>query len=88
MWYWNKPGFVLDDQGNGIYGPAENGYPAAALSGLGTITGHTVKCISPEWAVKFHSGYELKEKDYKDVSALCEKYEIKLPEEYERFMKD
>lgn len=80
---------VLDAQGNGIYGPAENGevYPAAALAGTGTINGHDVRCISPEWAVKFHSGYELKEKDFQDVSSVCEKFGIHLPAEYAHFKK-
>ena len=75
---------VLDAQGNGIYGPPGNGemYPAASLNGMGTIAGHPVKCISPAWAIKFHSGYRLQEKDFKDVSALCEKFGVKLPEEY------
>ena len=78
---------VLDDQGNGIYGPVENGemYPADALAGRGTLAGQTVRCISPEWTIKFHSGYQLKEPDYKDVSALCEKFGIQLPAEYECF---
>ena len=78
---------VLDEHGNGIYGPAENGeiYPADALAGIGIIAGQTVRCISPEWTIKFHRGYELKEKDYKDVSALCEKFGIELPAHYERF---
>ena len=78
---------VLDEHGNGIYGPAENGemYPADALTGIGNIAGQTVRCISPEWTIKFHSGYELKEKDYQDVSALCEKFGIDLPAHYERF---
>jgi len=44
-----------------------------------------VRCISAEWAVKFHSGYELKEKDFRDVSALCQKFGIGLPATYERF---
>ena len=78
---------VHDEHGNGIYGPVENGemYPADALTGIGIIAGQTVRCISPEWTIKFHSGYELKEKDYKDVSALCEKFGIELPVHYERF---
>jgi lincosamide nucleotidyltransferase A/C/D/E len=78
---------VLDEQGNGIYGPAENGetYPAAALSGMGRINDQRVRCISPEWTIKFHSGYELKDKDFKDVSALCEKFGLELPEEYKKF---
>lgn len=75
---------VLDDVGNGIYGPTEEGkmYPAASLTGTGAIQGRQVRCISPEWVVKFHSGYELKEKDLKDVSAICEKFGIEIPEEY------
>lgn len=75
---------VLDDNGNGIYGRAENGqmYPAASLTGVGMIDNCPVRCISPEWAVKFHSGYELQEKDLKDVSAICQKFGIELPDEY------
>ncbi len=77
---------VIDDQGNGIYGPRENGemYPAAALTGRGRISNQAVRCVSPEWTVKFHRGYELKEKDFKDVSAVCEKFGIPLPEQYRR----
>jgi hypothetical protein len=37
--------------------------------------------------VKFHSGYELKEKDFRDVSALCEKFGLELPQEYVSFKK-
>jgi lincosamide nucleotidyltransferase A/C/D/E len=78
---------MLDDDGNGVYGPPENGeiYPAEALTGKGVIDGQTVRCISPEWVVKFHSGYELKEKDFRDVSALCQKFAIGLPAAYQRF---
>jgi lincosamide nucleotidyltransferase A/C/D/E len=77
---------VLDEKGDGIYGPVEDGrmYPAASLTGTGTIDDHPVRCISPEWLVKFHSGYPLKVKDLKDVSAICEKFGIELPEEYRR----
>jgi lincosamide nucleotidyltransferase A/C/D/E len=78
---------VLDAKGNGIYGPVDNGemYPADSLTGPGIIAGRDVRCISPEWMVKFHSGYEGSEKDFRDVSALCEKFGIKLPEEYLKF---
>jgi lincosamide nucleotidyltransferase A/C/D/E len=78
---------VLDEKGHGIYGPPEKGemYPAAALAGRGRIEGRMVRCISPEWMVRFHSGYELKDKDFQDVSALCVKFGIDLPPEYARF---
>src|SRR5258708_5362476 len=79
---------VIDDTGNGIYGPPANGemYPAAALTGTGSILGRTVRCISPEWAVRFHSGYELKEEDFRDVSALCHKFNIPLPNVFSKFV--
>jgi lincosamide nucleotidyltransferase A/C/D/E len=78
---------VLDDRGNGIYGPTEKGemYPAASLTGTGTIERQAVRCISPEWTVMFHSGYDLEDKDFRDVSALCKKFGIDLPVVYERF---
>jgi lincosamide nucleotidyltransferase A/C/D/E len=78
-----------DERGNGIYGPPEMGvmYPAESLTGKGTIDDCPVLCISPEWMVKFHSGYTLTEKDYNDVSALCDKYGIQVPNEYLQFTK-
>ncbi len=80
---------VLDDSGNGLYGPPqkEEMYPAASLTGKGEIRGYTVRCISPEWSVKFHSGYQLKDKDFRDVAALCKKFGIELPAAYEQFKK-
>jgi lincosamide nucleotidyltransferase A/C/D/E len=62
-------------------------YPAASLTGTGTIDRHVVRCISPEWMVKFHSGYALTEEDFSDVSALCETFGIALPDEYARSCK-
>ena len=80
---------VLDYQGNGIYGPPENCemYTAASLTGVGTIGGCPVRCISPEWAIKFHTGYELKDKDFHDVPALCGKFGIDLPPAFLRWVK-
>jgi len=81
---------VIDNDGNGIYGPAENGemYPASALSGfVGVIEGKTVKCTSPEWMVQTHTGYELGETDFHDAVALCEKFNIEYPEEYTHLKK-
>lgn len=74
---------VFDDKGNGMYGPIKKGeiYPAASLDGTGTIAGHTVKCISAEYLVKFHAGYELDDNDYKDIVALCTRFGINHPKE-------
>lgn len=77
----------IDKNGDGVYGPKENDeiYPASSLAGHGVIGGKSVRCISPEDMIKFHSGYQLDENDYHDVKLLCEKFNISLPPEYERF---
>ena len=75
--------FIIDENQDIIGGIM---YPTESLTGTGTIDGYTVSCISPKHMVEFHSGYELKEKDFQDVQALCKKFDIALPEEYSRFI--
>jgi lincosamide nucleotidyltransferase A/C/D/E len=81
---------VLDEHGRGIYGPPENGqfYPPEALAGTGTVGDRSVKCTTPEWLVRSHTGYQLDETDWSDVSALCERFGIPIPDEYARFQRD
>lgn len=74
--------YSFDSQGTLAFGVE---YPRESLTGTGLIQGYPVRCISAEWMVKFHAGYELDEDDYHDVSALCERFGIALPAEYERF---
>lgn len=82
---------VLNEKGDGIYGPAENGemYPAESLTGTGTIEGQTVRCISPKYMVEFLAPWIHKwpEKYLQAVADLCEKFNIPLPEEYKNFKK-
>lgn len=75
--------YTFDEYGNNIYGVA---YLPEHLTGSGVINGYRVKCISPEWMVKFHTGYPLDENDFHDTQALCEKFNIPLPIEYEKFI--
>ncbi len=77
--------YTLDDAGNNIYGVE---YIREHLAGLGSINGYPVRCISPEWLVKFHTGYELDENDYHDVRLLCERFGIELPDEYRKFIEE
>ena len=74
--------YIFDPDGNNIYGVA---YPFDSLTGTGFIHGYRVQCISPEWLVKFHTGYKLDENDYQDVRRLCRRYAIELPSEYDPF---
>ncbi len=77
--------YTFDENGNNIFGV---GYPRESLKGTGIINGYTVKCISPEWMVKFHAGYKLDENDYRDVLALCQHFGIEMPREFDQFMQD
>ncbi len=74
---------TFDKEGNNVFGVK---YPYESLKGSGSINGVQVKCITPEWIVKFHSGYKLDENDYHDVRLLCKKYRIELPGEYDKFV--
>jgi lincosamide nucleotidyltransferase A/C/D/E len=78
---------TIDASGNGIYGPAENGqlYPAEALTGTGIINGRRVDCFAPQWLVVFHTGYEVDATDWADVSALCQRFGIPIPDDYVQF---
>jgi lincosamide nucleotidyltransferase A/C/D/E len=74
--------FIFDDGGKLVFGVE---YPFDSLAGRGCIEGYEVRCITPEWMVRFHCGYKCDEDDYHDVLALCERFGIALPDEYERF---
>ncbi|OGO26339.1 MAG: tRNA nucleotidyltransferase [Chloroflexi bacterium RBG_16_54_11] len=73
--------YTFDEQGNLMFGLP---YPLDSLNGSGTIDGHLVRCITPEWLVKFHTGYQLDENDYRDIRALCQRYRIEVPVEYKK----
>lgn len=74
--------YTLDEAGNHVFGVA---YPYDSLSGTGVMGGHPVTCISPEWMVRFHTGYALDEDDYRDTKLLCQRFGIALPAEYAAF---
>jgi lincosamide nucleotidyltransferase A/C/D/E len=74
--------FTYDDQGILTFGLP---YPLESLTGTGFIENLPVRCISPEWMVKFHTGYAVDENDYHDVKALCDQFAIVIPEDYAFF---
>ena len=74
--------YTFDAAGSHIYGIP---YPLESLAGNGSLDGHLVKCISAEWVVKFHTAYQFDEDDYRDVKAICQHFNLKMPLEYEDF---
>ncbi|MHB9084557.1 MAG: nucleotidyltransferase domain-containing protein, partial [Bellilinea sp.] len=74
--------YTFDERGHLTFGVP---YPIDSLHGSGSVNGYPVKCITPEWMVKFHTGYPLDDNDYRDVKALCQRFGIAIPVEYEEF---
>lgn len=66
------------------YGSAVGGdrFPMAALNGSGAIEEMQVACESPEWAVRWHTGYPARAVDRQDVARLCDRFGLDVPEEY------
>jgi lincosamide nucleotidyltransferase A/C/D/E len=74
--------FTFDAEGKLLFGLD---YPPDSLQGSGQIGGRPVRCITPEWMIRFHTGYPLDVDDYHDVRLLCERFALGLPPEYDRF---
>ena len=83
----------FDGNGDGIYGPKENGavFPAYAFGGEGKVNGVIVKCLTAQYRVTCltkafgvvtRTGYTLRDSDYEDIAKLCKKFTIEMPEEY------
>jgi lincosamide nucleotidyltransferase A/C/D/E len=67
------------------YGSVVDGvtFPAGALAGRGVIAGTPVRCESAEWAVRWHTGYPLREVDRHDVPLLSRRFGIPLPQPFD-----
>jgi lincosamide nucleotidyltransferase A/C/D/E len=70
---------TFDAEGGGVY-QMDDGrewvYPAEGFSGQGSVQGRPVRCLSPEVQVLVHSGYELTEKDYRELYLLRERFGV------------
>jgi lincosamide nucleotidyltransferase A/C/D/E len=66
------------------YGSIRTGdeFDSAYLRGIGTIAGMAVFCDSPEWALRCHTGYPPRSVDREDVTRLCAKFRLPLPDAF------
>jgi len=65
---------VFDSKGNGVQQVSAQSsftYTATGLGGSGTIADRAVRCLTPEFQLACHQGYEPDEDDYDDVAALA-----------------
>ncbi len=72
-----------DERGGGVY-VMDDGrewvYPEKGFDGTGRVHGRPVRCLSPEVQVLVHSGYELTDKDYRELELLRERFGVEVPE--------
>jgi lincosamide nucleotidyltransferase A/C/D/E len=52
------------------------------LSGSGEIGGLPVRCERPDFALRNHTGYPVRDVDRHDVSVLCQQFGLEVPGEY------
>jgi hypothetical protein len=57
-------------------------YPAAAFRGEGVIGGLSVRCLTADYQMANHTGYDPGESDFHDVYALHHKFGIPVPNDY------
>lgn len=76
---------VFDEMGNGIY-RMQNGqdwvYPAEGFNGIGKIINTSVHCLSPSAQMICHTGYQITEKDIREMELLNKRFGVEYPEEY------
>ena len=57
-------------------------YPPGSLDATGVIGGREVRCGTPELQLAFHSHYEPREHDRRDMAELSAAFDVPLPESY------
>lgn len=71
------------EDGGGVHQQGEGRtwvYPAEGFAGTGSVAGRAVRCLTPEVQVLSRVGYELTEKDYRELYLLRERFGVDLPE--------
>jgi len=74
--------YTFDEDGNNVFGVA---FEPHHLTGNGVINGYPVRCVPPNVMVGFYSLYDIDQNDYRDAEALCERFDIPLPDSFENF---
>ena len=74
---------AFNAEGGGVY-QMEDGtewvYPSEGFTGRGSVDDRRVRCLSPEVQVLVHAGYELTQKDYRELYLLRERFGVEPPQ--------
>lgn len=78
-----RPVTFDEQRGGGVY-MMEDGrewvYPSHGFTGQGRVESYAVRCLSPEVQVLVHQGYDLTEKDYRELDLLHTRFDVKTPD--------
>ena len=74
----------LDKHGNGIPAWSNDGliFKKEDLASEGFVSGFSVSCISSEMQVVCHLGYDLPDKQLRDLELLQERFGVEFPDEH------
>jgi len=73
---------TFDAEGGGVYQMDDGNewvYPSEGFKGRGSVDERPVRCLSPEVQVLVHAGYELTQKDYRELYLLRERFGVEPP---------
>ena len=77
-------GSVVRDGPRGpVYG--DIAYDVGSFEGEGTVAGTKVPCVGVEYLVRYHTGYDFDANDVHDVLALCRRFGLPVPADYEPY---
>jgi lincosamide nucleotidyltransferase A/C/D/E len=79
----------LDDRGNGLPAWEAEGlvFERQDLAGEGMIAGFAVRCLAPEMQMLCHAGYELPDKQIRDLELLQERFGVEYSGEHTRLQR-
>lgn len=73
---------TFNAEGGGVYQMDDGSewvYPSEGFKGRGSVDERPVRCLSPEVQVLVHAGYELTQKDYRELYLLRERFGVEPP---------
>ena len=73
---------TFDAEGGGVYQMDDGNewvYPSVGFNGMGSVNERPVRCLSPEVQVLVHAGYDLTQKDYRELYLLRERFGVEPP---------
>jgi lincosamide nucleotidyltransferase A/C/D/E len=73
---------TFNAEGGGVYQMDDGNewvYPGEGFNGRGSVDEKPMRCLSPDVQVLVHAGYELTQKDYRELYLLRERFGVEPP---------